>query len=180
MKFPSRRDCCLLAAAGLALAAGPGPTRACVEGDVRGEAVTVEKAVGTTASGEHADMQIHGAGWFRALAVEKQGGTSDQTSVTIELDGEPLISTSFAMLKNAWNQLNTNYIIAKVRTEGTRSIMTVWYSPELRFRALANLRVDVQEDGVDSIRVSAIMNKPAPHEHIPGQAGTPAALPAFK
>jgi len=33
---------------------------------------------------------------------------------------------------------------------------------------------------VESLRVSAIMNKPAPHEHVPGQQGTLAALPAFQ
>ncbi len=46
---------------------------ACVEGDVRGEAVTIEREVGTTASGEEAAIRILGAGWFRAAEVVKAG-----------------------------------------------------------------------------------------------------------
>lgn len=157
------------------------PAAACVEGDVRGEAVTLERLVEIRASAERASLPIHGAGWFRALTVEKVGGTTDRTEVSIELDGEPLLSTSFATLKNPWNQIATPYIVARVTSDGPRSILTIWYSPELKFRALANLRVDVLEDGVESLRVSAVMNKPAPHEHLPGQPGNvAAALPAFK
>lgn len=153
---------------------------ACVEGDVRGEVVQLEKSVDVHGSGERTSVPIHGAGWFRAVSVEKRGGTTDQTTVTIELDGEEMISTSFATLKNAWNQLSTSFIVAHVRTQGDLSVMTIWYSPELKFRALANLRVEIDEDGVESVKMNAVMNKPAPHEHVPGQPGTVAALPAFK
>jgi hypothetical protein len=153
---------------------------ACVEGDVRGEAVTIEREVGTTPSGEEAAIRILGAGWFRAAEVVKQGGSTDQTSVTLELDGEPMITASFAALKNQWTQLETPYIVAKVSTEGDASRMTIWYSPELKFRGMAILRVDVEEDGVTSLRMRTVMNKPAPHEHLAGQPGGLPGLPAFK
>jgi hypothetical protein len=171
----------LRAALGAALLTAGVSASACVEGDVRGEAVTLERRVEIRSSAERASLPIHGAGWFRALTVEKVGGTTDRTEVSIELDGEPLLSTSFATLKNPWNQIATTYLVARVTSDGPRSILTIWYSPELKFRALANLRVDVLEDGVESLRVSAVMNKPAPHEHLPGQPGNvAAALPAFK
>ncbi len=163
----------------VALACLPAAAPACVEGDLRGDMVTVEKTVGATASAQRADMQILGAGWFRALTIEKEGGLSDDTVVTLELDGEPMISTSFAILKNAWNQIGTTSISASVKTEGTKSVMTIWYSPELKFRAIANVRVEVNEEGVQGLVVRSVMNKPAPHEHIPG-TGTQVALPAFK
>jgi hypothetical protein len=153
---------------------------ACVEGDVRGEAVTIEREVGTTASGEETAIRILGAGWFRAAEVVKQGGTTDQTSVTLELDGEPMISISFARLKNQWSQLETPFIVAKVSTEGDTSRMTIWYSPELKFRGMATLRVEVEEDGVGSLRMRAVMNKPAPHEHLAGPPGGIPGLPAFR
>jgi hypothetical protein len=66
----------LVAAAAWAVSAA---ATACVEGDVRGEAVTIEREVGTTASGEEAAIRILGAGWFRAAEVLKQGGSSDNT-----------------------------------------------------------------------------------------------------
>jgi hypothetical protein len=154
--------------------------RACVDGAPLGEAVTLTRDAGATAVGERAGLQILGAGWFRAVEVVKRGGSSDQTRVTIELDGEPVITTSFAILKNAWSQLKTDYIVAEVRSDGPVSTMTVWYKPELKFRALAVVRVEVEEDGVQNVSLRAVMNKPGPHEHVPGQPGTTVALPAFK
>jgi hypothetical protein len=72
-------------------------------------------------------------------------------------------------------------IIVNVRTVGEIRTMTIWYAPELKFRAMAALRIEVQEDGVDSLKVRTVMNKPAPHEHIAGpRIGLTAALPAFR
>lgn len=152
---------------------------ACVEGDLRGDMVTGQREVGATASGESAHLNIIGAGWFRAAEVTKLGGSNDNTTVTLEIDGIEVFSTTFSALKNPWMQLNTSFIVANVRSEGDTSVMTVWYSPELKFRVAANLRVDVDEEGVESIRFKTVMNKPAPHEHVPGAPGT-VAMPAFK
>ena len=155
---------------------------ACVEGDVRGDAVSVERDVGSTPAGENASVQILGAGWFSAAEIVKRGGSDDNTSVTIEIDGEPMITTSFATLKKPWMQLQTAYIVARVTQDGDTSTMSIWYRPELKFRAVLAVRVEVQENGVDSLRVRTVMNKPAPHEHIAGPQGTlsASALPAFK
>ena len=172
-----------LALAALAVAgvwAGSTVAVACVEGDHRGDAVTVAREAGPTASGQGTTLHVVGAGWFRAAEIVKQGGSSDRTYVTIEIDGEPMITTSFATLKNQWNQLDTPYIIANVRAVGSTSTMTIWYSPELKFRTLAALRIDVQEDGVEDLRMRAVLNRPAPHEHLPGQPATALALPAFQ
>ena len=147
----------------------------------RGDMVTAEREVGATRSGEAATFHVLGAGWFHAAEIVKHGGSSDNTSVTLELDGEPIISTSFANLKNPWMEINTPLIIVNVRTVGDTSTMTIWYAPELKFRTMAALRIEVQEDGVDSLKMRTVMNKPAPHEHIAGQqVGNIAALPAFK
>ncbi len=177
----SERTLTLLAcAAAAAMWASSSVAVACVEGDLRGEAVTFEREVGVSPAGDEASMNVLGAGWFRVASIQKHGGSSDQTYVTLELDGQPVITASFAALKNPWMQLNTPFIVANVQTEGDTSTMTIWYSPELKFRAMAVLRVDVQEDGVDSLRMRTVMNKPAPHEHPPGTAPTTLALPAFK
>ncbi len=157
-----------------------GEATACVEGDLRGEAVLLERDRGAKAEGERTGLQILGAGWFRAVSVVKTGGTTDETTVTVELDGEPMMSTSFAVLKSAWRQVDSVNLIVNLKTEGNVSTLTIWYPQELKFRALAQLRVDVEEAGVENVRVIAIMNKPAPHEHIPGQPGSLAALPVFK
>lgn len=165
---------------GASLALVPGAIAyACVEGDLRGDAVTLERVAESTQSGDSPSMQILGAGWFRALTVEKLGGEGGDTTVTLELDGVPMISTSFAILGNAWNQISTTSIVASVKRDGPMQVMTIWYAPELKFRAFAAVRVEVAEAGVASLRIRSIMNKPAPHEHIPG-TGTAVALPAFK
>jgi hypothetical protein len=147
----------------------------------RGDMVTAEREVGATHAGESASFHVLGAGWFHAAEIVKHGGSSDNTTVTLELDGEPIITASFADLKNPWREINTPMLIVKVRTAGDTSTMTFWYAPELKFRAMAALRIEVQEDGVNSLKMHTVMNKPAPHEHIAGQQiGPTAALPAFK
>ncbi len=164
----------------IGLSAASTQSLGCVEGDIRGEAITQEREVGATLSGETANFHLLGAGWFRALEIVKEGGSSNRTSITLELDGTEMITTTFSTLKNAWNQLATPFIVANVRTEGNTETMTIWYSPELKFRAMVGVRIDVLEDGVERLRIRTVMNKPAPHEHIPGQMPTALALPAFK
>lgn len=166
----------------LAALGAPAGTFACGE-LLKGEMVSVERDLGATPTGDSRTHHVLGAGWFRAFEVTKRGGFSDDTAVTLELDGEPVISTTFAALKNPWMQLDTPMMGAKVRTEGDTSTMTVWYSQELKFRTMAAVRVDVREEGVEDLKMRTVMNKPAPHEHLAGQAfGTTAAvaLPAFK
>lgn len=152
---------------------------ACVDGAPKGEMVTVQREVGVTAAGQQAQFHVLGAGWFGAAEIVKQGGSTDATTVTIELDGAEMITTSFASLKNPWMQLNTPYLVANVRSEGNTSTLTIWYSPELKFRAILAVRVAVEEDGVAGLRMRAVMNKPGPHEDPVGQS-TALALPAFK
>ena len=144
-----------------------GTTGAVACGEVfRGDMVTAEREVGATRSGEAATFHVLGAGWFHAAEIVKHGGSNDNTSVTLELDGEPIITSSFADLKNPWREINTPMIIVNVRTAGDTSTMTIWYAPELKFRAMAALRIEVQEEGVDSLKMRTVMNKPAPPEHI--------------
>jgi hypothetical protein len=169
----------VLAAAAAALAVS-GAAPACVEGDVRGEALNVERAVGGLAHGEEAKLQVIGAGWFHAVEVVKKGRTTDQTSVTVELDGQPFMETTFAMLKNPWMQLQTSNIVANVRTVGDEEVLTLWYTPDIKFNTQVTVRIGVQEAGVDDVRMRAVLSRALPHSHPNGQAGALAALPAFK
>src|SRR5258706_16195981 len=102
-----------------------GATAAFACGEVfRGDMVTAEREVGATPSGEAATFHVLGAGWFHAAEIVKHGGGNDKTTVTLELDGEPIISASFADLKNPWMEINTPMIIVNVRTVGDTSTMT--------------------------------------------------------
>jgi hypothetical protein len=149
---------------------------------LKGEMVASQRDIGAVSSGESRTHLVLGAGWLRAVELVKRGGLSDDTAVTLELDGEPMLSTTFAVLKNPWMQLETPLMGAKVRAEDDASVLTIWYSQELRFTTMATIRVDVREEGVTDLRLRTVMNKPAPHEHIAGQAigTTAAALPAFR
>lgn len=164
-----------------ALAASP-PALGCGE-LLKGEMITAQRDLGATPAGESRTYHVLGAGWFRAVEVVKQGGVSDDTAVTLELDGVPVISTTFAALKNPWMQLETPLMGAKVRSEGDTSTLTVWYSQELKFTTMAAVRIEVREAGVADLRTRTVMNKPAPHEHIASQAigaTAAAALPEFR
>jgi hypothetical protein len=162
------------------LCAAPVSALACVDGAPKGEVVTIQREVGATAAGQQADFHVLGGGWFRATEIVKQGGASDDTAVIVELDGEEVFAASFASLKKPWMQLNTPFIVAKVEGEGDTSTMTIWYAPELKFRAILAVRVEVHEEGVQGMHMRAVMNKPGPHEDPPGRAATTLALPAFK
>ena len=154
--------------------------RASACGEVlRGDAVTIERSVSAPERGKDATMHVLGAGWIHAVEIVKTGGRDDSTYVTFELDGQEMITTSFAQLKNPWNQIQSPNFIANVTTVGDKSTMTIWYLPELRFKAIMALRIDVQEENIDSLQMRAMMNKPAPHEHV-GQQAAVSALPAFK
>lgn len=154
--------------------------RASACGEVlRGEAVTIERSVSAPERGKDATMHVLGAGWIHAVEIVKTGGRDDSTYITFELDGQEMITTSFAQLKNPWNQIQSPNLIANVTTVGDKSTMTIWYLPELKFKAIMALRIDVQEEGIDSLQMRAMMNKPAPHEHV-GQQAAVSALPAFK
>jgi uncharacterized OB-fold protein len=84
------------------------------------------------------------------------------------------------MLKDPWMQLQTQYIVAMVRTEGDISTMSLWYTPDLKFNMQVRLRIEVQEDGVESFKVRTVLSKALPHSHPNGQPGALLALPAFK
>jgi len=172
----SSSGCCLA----VALVAATPPALACGE-LLKGEMVSMQRDLGAAATGESRTHHVLGAGWFRAVEVTKEGGISDDTAVTLELDGAPVVSTTFAALKNPWMQLDTGLMGAKVTTQGETSTMTIWYTQELKFLSMAVVRVEVNEVGVQDLRMRTVMNKPAPHEHIAGQAiGATAALPAFR
>lgn len=148
---------------------------------LHGDMVTAEHLIGPTAAGQDAGFHVLGAGWFHAVEIVKRGGSTDDTTVTLELDGEPLITASFANLKNPMMVINTPMMIVNLRSSGDTETMTIWYAPELKFRAMAALRIEVRESGVESLKLRTVMNAPAPHEHFAGQSiGTIAALPAFK
>ena len=174
-----------LASAGIAFVAialiGAASALACVEGDIRGDVVIAEHDAGATAVGETATFHLLGAGWLRSVVVTKLGGSDDRTYVTLEADGVDVFSTSFANLKNPMMQLNTPYIVAHVKTTGNIDRLTLWYSPEVKFRGMLLVRVSVKEQGVEGVRMRMTMNKPAPHEHVAGKpGGILATLPAFE
>ena len=85
------RRAVLAAVAAGGLCAAPLAGFACVDGAPKGEAVTIQRDVGTTAAGQRADFHVIGAGWFHAAEIVKQGGSSDNTKVTVELDGEEVL-----------------------------------------------------------------------------------------
>src|SRR5260221_4627838 len=131
----SRLFACLFAAAlaGLPLSGAIG----CGE-VLRGDMVTAERELGATKQGGEGSFHVLGAGWFHAAEIVKHGGSSDNTSVTLELDGEPIITASFADLKNPWRAINTPMISVNVRPVGDTSTLTIWPAPGLKFRTMAS------------------------------------------
>src|SRR5258706_15448652 len=94
----SRLFACLFAAA----LAGLPLSGAIACGEVlRGDMVTAERELGATKQGGEGSFHFLGAGWVQAVEIVKHRGSNGKTVGKLGGDGEPIITASFARLKDS-------------------------------------------------------------------------------
>lgn len=95
-------------------------------------------------------ISIRGTGLLLAGHVSKQGGANDLTFVSLEIDGESVVNSSFAAAGN-WGLTQSNpYGIVLLKSGSIQNFTFGWPVP-LSFKKSLELSVIVKEAGVVQI-----------------------------
>ena len=110
-------------------------------------------------SGHHALVTLRGPGKFVSAMIAKQGGLSDMTFVSLDIDGVNVVNASMAALKNwALTGYNPYGLVIMESGVGIKTVTISFFSP-LGFRRQLILSVDVQETNVVQILANVIHGK---------------------
>lgn len=105
--------------------------------------------------GEHVLVQLKGPGVFVAAEITKQGGDSDLTFVSLDLDGKNVTNISYAAVRNQGLTQQNPYGLVLL---GTRALdtLTIGFPVPLRFERELKLSVIVKEPGIVQILANVI------------------------
>ena len=105
--------------------------------------------------GDHVLVSLEGPGVFLGAQVTKQGGATGLTFVSLDIDGRNVTNYSFAAAKNAGLTQQNPYGLVYLGSGGLETVTVGWPSP-LRFESALELKVTVNEEGVDQILANVI------------------------
>jgi hypothetical protein len=104
-------------------------------------------------------VTLKGPGLFLSANVSKQGGATDLTFVSLEIDGRNVVSASFAAVRN-WGLTQANpYGIQFLTGAGVESFAIGWPFP-LTYKRSLKLSVTVNEVGVVQIIGNVVRGAP--------------------
>jgi hypothetical protein len=95
-------------------------------------------------------VSLTGPGLFLSANVTKQGGATDLTFVSLDIDGRNVVSLSYAALRNVGLTQANPYGIQFLSGAGVESFAIGWPFP-LTFKRSLKLSVTVNEIGVVQI-----------------------------
>ncbi|MBI3899897.1 MAG: hypothetical protein HY308_16605 [Gammaproteobacteria bacterium] len=111
------------------------------------------------AIGEHVLVDLIGPGKFVAAQITKQGGGSDLTFVSLDIDGRNVVSASIAALRN-WALTQSNpYGLVLLQSAVGLETLTIGYPSTLAYGKSLRLSVNVQESGVVQIIGNVVHGK---------------------
>lgn len=108
--------------------------------------------------GTHQLVTLEGPGVFVAAHVSKQGGDTDLTFVTLDIDGRNVVNLSYAAARNLGFVQGNPYGLVLLPS-GRVDNLTMGYPSPLRFTRSLVLGVQVQEAGVVQILGNVIHGK---------------------
>jgi len=100
--------------------------------------------------GAYTLVSLKGPGLFLSANVTKQGGATDLTFVSLDMDGRNVVNLSFAALRNFGLTQANPYGIQFLSGAGVESFAIGWPFP-LTFKTSLELSVTVNETGVVQI-----------------------------
>jgi hypothetical protein len=103
-------------------------------------------------------VSLKGPGLFLAAEVVKQGGSTDLTFVSLDIDGRNVTSLSYAAARNSGLTQQNPYGVVFLQADNLQNL-TIGYPSPLRFDQELNLSVKVSEDGVVQILANVIHGK---------------------
>lgn len=95
-------------------------------------------------------VELKGPGLFVAAHVSKQGGESDLTFVSLDIDGRNVVNLSYAAARNLGFTQANPYGLVLLQTRPIDNL-TIGYPVPLRFESELVLSAQVNEDGVVQI-----------------------------
>lgn len=101
-------------------------------------------------------VTLDGPGKFISAQVTKQGGESDLTFVSLDIDGRNVVNLSFAALRNIGLTQNNPYGLVLLNSAGDPETLTIGFSYPLTYKQELKLSVSVQEAGVAQIVANVI------------------------
>ncbi len=115
--------------------------------------------VAPAAQGPHTLVELKGSGKFISAQITKQGGASDLTFVSLDIDGKNVVNASIAALRNwALTQSNPYGIVVLQSAAGLKTV-TIGYPSTLKFEKSLKLSVTVQEPNVAQIIGNVVHGK---------------------
>jgi len=99
----------------------------------------------------HNLVTLKGPGKFVAAQITKQGGASDMTFVSLDIDGKNVVNASIAALNN-WAMTQQNpYGVVLLKSPSGIETVTIGYPSTLAFNTSLKLSVTVREPNVVQI-----------------------------
>jgi hypothetical protein len=108
--------------------------------------------------GETVLIHLKGPGLFLGAEVTKQGGETDLTFVSLDIDGRNVTNLSYAAAINSGLTQQNPYGLVLLQSAALKNL-TIGFPTPLRFRRELKLSVSVNEGGVVQILANVIHGK---------------------
>ena len=105
--------------------------------------------------GKYTLVSLKGPGLFLSANVTKQGGATDLTFVSLDIDGRNVVNLSYAALRNFGLTQANPYGIQYLSGSGIESFAIGWPFP-LAFKKELTLSVTVNETGVVQLLANVV------------------------
>lgn len=117
-----------------------------------------ERTQGLAASatkGDHVLVELKEPGVFIGAEITKQGGATDLTFVSLDIDGRNVINLSYAAAKNSGLTQQNPYGVVLLQSAALKTF-TIGFPSPLRYKNSLRLSVKVNEDGIAQILANVI------------------------
>jgi hypothetical protein len=107
----------------------------------------------------HNLVTLVGPGKFVSAEISKQGGATDLTFISLDIDGVNVVSVSIAALKNWGLTANNPYGLVLLESGAGVKTLTIGFNSPLVYQRELKLKVDVKESGVVQVVANVIHGK---------------------
>lgn len=93
-------------------------------------------------------LKLEGPGTFVAARIVKQGGVTGLTFVSMKVDGNVVVSVSYAALSNWGQDSHNNFGVSVLSGRSGVDTMIIGYQTPLLFKKSLEITVEVKENSV--------------------------------
>jgi hypothetical protein len=108
--------------------------------------------------GDHVLINLNGPGVFVCADITKQGGASDLTFVSLDIDGRNVVNLSFAAMTNFGLNKDNPYGLV-LTNQGNLDNLTIGYPHLLAYERELKITLQVREAGIVQILANVVYGK---------------------